>query len=127
MKNRILIIALVLVAILAAFGPSVDAQVANSSDLAATAGYTDSTLAIASGAAVRLPVLPAGKHGYEIIGDNAWNYGGASVSTGTAEAFVATLTVKVWDKIGVMPGTAPAIYIRSRGSDSSQTLKILFR
>ncbi len=80
-------------------------------------------LSLTSGAAVKCPTLPAGAHEIWVISANAVNFGASSVASGTEEAFIATNTVQIFDKLITK---TPEIYFIPRETDVA-TLTINFR
>ena len=76
------------------------------------------TLSLASDAATIVGTLPVGAHNLVIFSERALNYGGSSVSTSTAEPFIATTSVEI---IYCIKNRQPSIYLRPRGTDGTAT------
>jgi len=76
------------------------------------------TVSISSDTAVLIGTLPVGTHNVIVFSERALNYGGSTVTTSTAEPFVATTTVLT---LTGFKTRAPTVYLRCRGTDGTAT------
>lgn len=127
-RNGIAILAaLVVVALIAFIGIALPAKAITPYEmtLGSNSGFLTGTktLSLSSTAAVQCPDLPDGAHEVWVMSVNAINFGDSTVGSTTAELFIASDTVQVFDKIIV---TSPEIYFIPR-YQSVATLTLQFR
>lgn len=128
-KNGLTLVSFLLVVILMVFVGAIKPALALTpfeTTLGSNRGFITGTktLSISSAAAVKCPNMPSGAHEVWAMSVNAFNYGDSAISTATSELFVATLTVKVFDKLlDADPGT----YFRCRDVDTVATITFQYR
>lgn len=129
-KNGIALLSILVIVTLIAFiavSQSAKAITPYERTLGSNTGFIPGTktLSISSTAAVKCPPLPDGAHEVWGVCVNAFNYGDSTVSTGSAELFVATLTPSlIGDKI---ISSNPDIYFRCRGGDTVATITLQYK